>query len=384
MADRVAPPLEGDRRRRRDRRRRVYRSLDGARAARTRPLAAVALLEAREIGDGPSGRNGGFLHGYWSSLPRSATCSATGRRCSSRTHRAASSPLSGHLRAAARTSGYGRPGCCGGRPTEDEDDARRATVRARARGRRGGASRSSGRDVAGCESPRFRSGVLFRDGATVQPARLALALRRAALAAGVHLFERTPVTPSPGNARDPGRRRPSEGDRSRAQCLGHRLAPRRPPDELRQRCRPHRARARAARRDWLDGRRGDRRRAHVPPLLPHDARRTRADGKWLGLARARRQGRTRLLDDVPAQARAEAGLRDAPPRARRGAPSRRAGAGRSTSRPTGSRSSAPCRGRESTLAPATPATASARAGSAGKSSLPWHSASRTSGRCCPS
>ena len=33
------------------------------------PSLSVALLEAREIGDGPSGRNGGFLHGYWSSLP---------------------------------------------------------------------------------------------------------------------------------------------------------------------------------------------------------------------------------------------------------------------------------------------------------------------------
>ena len=29
---------------------------------------SVALLEARAIGDGPSGRNGGFLHGYWSSI----------------------------------------------------------------------------------------------------------------------------------------------------------------------------------------------------------------------------------------------------------------------------------------------------------------------------
>ena len=45
-----------------------------------------------------------------------------------------------------------------------------------------------------CDSPRFRSGVIFHDGATVQPARLVLALRRAAIAAGVLLCERTPVT----------------------------------------------------------------------------------------------------------------------------------------------------------------------------------------------
>ncbi|MBW3593341.1 MAG: FAD-binding oxidoreductase, partial [Actinobacteria bacterium] len=45
-----------------------------------------------------------------------------------------------------------------------------------------------------CRSPVFRSGVFFRDGATVQPARLARALLRAALAAGVDVRERTRVT----------------------------------------------------------------------------------------------------------------------------------------------------------------------------------------------
>ena len=43
-------------------------------------------------------------------------------------------------------------------------------------------------------SPVFRRGVWFRDGITVQPARLVRALRRAALAAGVTLHERTIVT----------------------------------------------------------------------------------------------------------------------------------------------------------------------------------------------
>ena len=46
-----------------------YTGLWTALAVRERdPSLSVALLEAREIGDGPSGRNGGFLHGYWSSL----------------------------------------------------------------------------------------------------------------------------------------------------------------------------------------------------------------------------------------------------------------------------------------------------------------------------
>ena len=46
-----------------------YTGLWTALALRERdPSLSVALLEAREIGDGPSGRNGGFLHGYWSSI----------------------------------------------------------------------------------------------------------------------------------------------------------------------------------------------------------------------------------------------------------------------------------------------------------------------------
>jgi glycine/D-amino acid oxidase-like deaminating enzyme len=52
----------------------------------------------------------------------------------------------------------------------------------------------SGDEVAErIRSPRFRGGVLFRDGATVQPARLARALRRAALEDGVALHEGTRV-----------------------------------------------------------------------------------------------------------------------------------------------------------------------------------------------
>src|SRR5438094_2917889 len=34
------------------------------------PSLRVVVLEAEECGRGPSGRNGGFLHGYWSHLPR--------------------------------------------------------------------------------------------------------------------------------------------------------------------------------------------------------------------------------------------------------------------------------------------------------------------------
>ena len=37
---------------------------------RREPALDVVVLEAARCGIGPSGRNGGFLHGYWSSLAR--------------------------------------------------------------------------------------------------------------------------------------------------------------------------------------------------------------------------------------------------------------------------------------------------------------------------
>src|SRR5215468_1654674 len=40
---------------------------------RRRPSASVVVLEAARCGDGASGRNGGFLHGYWAALPRLVT-----------------------------------------------------------------------------------------------------------------------------------------------------------------------------------------------------------------------------------------------------------------------------------------------------------------------
>ncbi|HWG57222.1 MAG TPA: FAD-dependent oxidoreductase [Gaiellaceae bacterium] len=162
-----------------------------------RPAATVAVLEGLEVGLGPSGRNGGFLHGWWSSLPAlrvvlgdagalavarasSAIVPAVREFCSSRGEdvwlreggllkvaaSAAEAAAVDASVAAARELGVPDEAVPLG---EDE-------VRAR------------------CDSPRFRRGVLFRDGATVQPARLALALERAAIDAGVIVHERTPVT----------------------------------------------------------------------------------------------------------------------------------------------------------------------------------------------
>ena len=66
-------------------------------------------------------------------------------------------------------------------------------------------------------SPVFREGVFLRDGATVQPARLVLALRRAALGS-VRVHEQTRVTNvERRRGRDRAGPRAREGDRGRRQ-----------------------------------------------------------------------------------------------------------------------------------------------------------------------
>ena len=175
-----------------------YTGLWTALAVRERdPSLSVALLEAREIGDGPSGRNGGFLHGYWSSL---ATLRAVLGDGGALQLAHASSRIIPAVRAFAEARGEDvwlrEAGLLKVAATPAEDSAVGRSVRAA--NELGVEEEARALDEADVrrftDSPRFRMGVFFRDGATVQPARLVLALRRAAIAEGVLLFERTPVT----------------------------------------------------------------------------------------------------------------------------------------------------------------------------------------------
>ena len=185
-----------------------YTGLWTALAVRERdPSLSVALLEAREIGDGPSGRNGGFLHGYWSSL---ATLRAVLGDGGALQLAHASSRIIPAVRAFAEARGEDlwlrEAGLLKVAATPVEDSAVGRSVRAA--NELGVEEEARALDEADVrrftDSPRFRMGVFFRDGATVQPARLVLALRRAAIAQGVLLFERTPVTRvAPGTLETP-------------------------------------------------------------------------------------------------------------------------------------------------------------------------------------
>jgi glycine/D-amino acid oxidase-like deaminating enzyme len=186
-----------------------YTGLWTALALRARePSLSVALVEARQVGDGPSGRNGGFLHGYWSSLPRlRAVLGDAGALQLAH----ASSQIVPRVRAFLHQRNEDvwlrEGGLLEVAATEAEDAAVDASVVA---ARELGAEEEAvALDAEALRrrisSPRFRRGVHFRDGAIVQPARLALALKRAVRDEGVLLFEHTPVTRvDPGRLLTPG------------------------------------------------------------------------------------------------------------------------------------------------------------------------------------
>jgi glycine/D-amino acid oxidase-like deaminating enzyme len=161
------------------------------------PSLDVALVEADFCGSGPSGRNGGFLHGYWAALP--TTVSLFGAERALELARAGDRIIAGvHEFVEARgedvwlhVDGMLEVSAA---PVQDAAIAHGAEV-ARSLGVPEEAVQLTPEEVAGhCNSPVFRGGVMYRDGAVVHPGLLVRALRDAVLDAGVRLFERSPVT----------------------------------------------------------------------------------------------------------------------------------------------------------------------------------------------
>jgi glycine/D-amino acid oxidase-like deaminating enzyme len=156
------------------------------------PALDILVLEADRVGFGPSGRNGGFCHGLWASLrwlrdafgPEPALATAS-----------AADGVYEAVRALGEDVWAREGGMVKVATTEAQEAAIDRAVRTAAElGVPEEAVALSRREVAErCRSPVFRRGVWFRDGITVQPARLVRALRRAALAVGVTLHEGTRV-----------------------------------------------------------------------------------------------------------------------------------------------------------------------------------------------
>jgi glycine/D-amino acid oxidase-like deaminating enzyme len=160
------------------------------------PSARIAVLEAALCGEGPSGRNGGFLHGYWSSLARARRVFGDGGALA--VAQAASAIVPG-VRDFAKRRGVDvwlreAPMLEVSAAAAQDEAVDLAVGAARELGVEEEAVQI-GRDELEkrCSSPAFRRGVLYREGATVQPARLLRALRAAALDDDVVLHERTPM-----------------------------------------------------------------------------------------------------------------------------------------------------------------------------------------------
>jgi glycine/D-amino acid oxidase-like deaminating enzyme len=292
-----------------------YTGLWTALALRERePSLAVAVLEARRVGEGPSGRNGGFLHGYWSSLATLREVLGDGAALQLAHASSAIVPAVRGFCAARgedvwlRESGLLRVSA----GLSEDAGVERVLAAAHELGADEEAT-ALGEDELRrhCDSPRFRRGVFFRDGATVQPARLALALRRAALEAGVLLFERTPVLGiRPGELETPAGevRAPAIVLALNAWGTGWPLS-RRQTNFASAVVLTEPAPERLAEIGWTGG------EAIVDGRMFLHYFRTTPDGRVLmgsGSGRLGLGGRVGpgLLDDVPAQRRAEIGLRD--------------------------------------------------------------------------
>ena len=175
-----------------------YTGLWTALALRERaPELRVTLLEAEICGDGPSGRNGGFVHGYWAVL--ASLLPLLGEEEALELAHAGERIVPG-IRAWAESRGEDvwlrEAGMLEVSAAPAQDSAVEQAVDAAARvSREDQAVSLTPEEVARrISSPVFRGGVFFPDGATVHPGLLVRALRRAALDAGVTLHEGTPVT----------------------------------------------------------------------------------------------------------------------------------------------------------------------------------------------
>ncbi|MBV8074503.1 MAG: FAD-dependent oxidoreductase [Candidatus Eremiobacteraeota bacterium] len=160
------------------------------------PALRIALIESEICGAGASGKNGGFVHGYWSGIGKFAPAfgdavaleiGRLGTRAQDALRAFCTAP---HVDVWWREKGIVKIACS---PAQDASVARTIET-ARRLGVAERAVPLSAEEVqVRCRSPRFRSGVFLTEGANLQPARLARALRAQAIRRGIAIFERTPA-----------------------------------------------------------------------------------------------------------------------------------------------------------------------------------------------
>jgi glycine/D-amino acid oxidase-like deaminating enzyme len=168
-----------------------------------RPDLSVTLIEASICSSGASGKNGGKVHGYWSSLETAVQAlGPDGALAIARAGDWAQDGIRDFAAECGRDVWWREGGNLVVATTPAQEEKIDPAVRlARELGAQDRVMALTTEEVrARCASPVFRRGLFYPDAGTVHPARLTRALRQAAIDRGVSLFENTPML-----RLDPGR-----------------------------------------------------------------------------------------------------------------------------------------------------------------------------------
>jgi glycine/D-amino acid oxidase-like deaminating enzyme len=157
-----------------------------------RDRARVVVLEADVCGHGPSGRNGGFCETLWSNLPSLRERFGDERALAAARASSESVKAIGEWCETEGVDAWFKPsGFLMVSTDAGQDGVIDQTVAA------GDGEHVVALDEAAtqarCASPRYRRSLFVPDDATVQPARLALGLRRRLIETGVPVYERSRV-----------------------------------------------------------------------------------------------------------------------------------------------------------------------------------------------
>ncbi|WP_414475241.1 NAD(P)/FAD-dependent oxidoreductase [Microvirga sp. M2] len=161
------------------------------------PHLSIALIEASLCGSGASGKNGGKVHGYWSALAgMEANIGADGALAVARAGTRAQDAIRRFATAPGRDVWWREAGNVRVSASAGQDvKISNYIATAKRLGVPDTVYALSPAEVAQrCASPAFRGGIFLPEGANVHPARLARALRKAAIEAGVAVYENTPMT----------------------------------------------------------------------------------------------------------------------------------------------------------------------------------------------